>query len=83
MTTPTQSQHPWRATVRTIAAAVIAFALLAPAIAAELGVDSVPWVAGFLTAIGAVTRVMAIPGVVAWVRKYAPFLAPDAAHKEL
>lgn len=72
---PTQTRHPWRATVRTVAAAIVGLAVLAPAIAAELGAESVPWVAATLATIGAVTRVLAIPGVEAWMRRFVPWLA--------
>ena len=74
--TPTQAAHPWRATVRTVLAAVIGLAVLAPTIAAELGVESIPWVAGALAVIAAVTRVLAIPGVIAWTQRFLPWLAP-------
>lgn len=60
---PTQTRHPWRATVRTVLAALP----LAPVIVAELGVGSVPWVVTGLGVIGAVTRVLAIPAVDQWL----------------
>lgn len=61
--TPTQVQHPWRAVVRTIVAAIP----LVPIIVTALGVESVPWVASGLAGIAAVTRVLAIPAVNAWL----------------
>lgn len=79
---PTQTRHPWRATVRTIVAAVVGLALLGPLVAAELGVQSVPWVAGVLAVIGAVTRVLAIPGVEAWMRQYVPWLSAEPSKEE-
>ena len=74
---PTQAAHPWRATIRTTLAAVLGLAVLAPEIVAELGVGSIPWVAGTLAVIAAVTRVLAIPGVVAWTERFMPWLAPS------
>lgn len=79
---PTQARHPWRATVRTIVAAVVGLALLGPLVAAELGVQSVPWAAGVLAVIGAVTRVLAIPGVEAWMRQYVPWLSAEPSKEE-
>ena len=68
---PTQTQHPWRATTRTV------FAVLPviPIVVAELGVGSVPWVASAMVVIGGVTRVLAIPRVNAWLTEYVPWLA--------
>lgn len=73
---PTQAAHPWRATARTVLAAVVGLALLAPKIADELGIASVPWVAGALVVIGGITRVLALPGVIAWTERFLPWLAP-------
>lgn len=74
--TTTQAEHPWRATIRTALAAVVGLAILAPQIVAALGVGSIPWVAGTLAVIAAVTRVLAIPGVIEWTRRFLPWLAP-------
>lgn len=71
---PTQTRHPWRATVRTVFAAIIGILPLLPFIADELGVATVPWVAGALAVIGGVTRVLAMPAVNAWLTQYLPFL---------
>lgn len=73
--TPTQVAHPWRAVVRTIAAylvvAVPALLLIIPIVQDELGPylpeSWIVWLgttAAVLAAlVGAVTRIMAIPGV--------------------
>ncbi|MFU8849452.1 hypothetical protein ACNAW0_00435 [Micromonospora sp. SL1-18] len=80
MTAPTtQTRHPARATIRTIFAAVVALLSLLPTIAAVAGVDAVPLVTQALVVTGAVTRVLAIPGVDAWLRRYLPFLASAPA----
>jgi len=77
---PTQTRHPWRATLRTIFAAGLALASLAPTIAAVGGLDKLtatPAVAQVLAVCGIITRVMAIPGVNDLLRKVLPFLATD------
>lgn len=77
--TPTQVRRPWRATLRTTFAALIALAGLAPILvqAAGLDPDKLPWLAGALAVCAAVTRVMAAPGVETWLRRYIPWLAAD------
>ncbi|ROO51474.1 hypothetical protein EDC02_6352 [Micromonospora sp. Llam0] len=77
----TQSRHPWRATLRTAVAATIAALPLIPLAASEAGIDTVPAVAGVVAVTGAITRVMAIPGVDAWLRAYAPWLASAPRHE--
>lgn len=74
-TKPTQVRHPWRATARTVFAGVIALASLLPTIALVAHVETVPLVAQTLTVLATVTRVLAIPGVDAWMRQYVSFLA--------
>lgn len=74
---PTQARHPWRATGRTIAAALIALLPLLPAIVDALGVAAVPWVMGGLGVIAGVTRVLAMPAVNDWVSDYLPWLAAE------
>lgn len=71
----TQSRHPWRATVRTIFAAAVALLTLLPVIAATAGVDTVPAIAQVLLVAGAVTRVLALPGVEKFLELYVPWLA--------
>ncbi|MFI6333179.1 hypothetical protein ACIBBG_33505 [Micromonospora chersina] len=72
---PTQTHYPWRATLRTVFAGVVALLSLLPTVAAVAGVDAVPLIAQTLTVAAAVTRVLAIPGVDAWLRRYLPWLA--------
>lgn len=75
----TQTRYPWRAVARTIFAAVVALLSLLPTIAAVAGIDAVPLVAQAVTVAAAVTRVLAIPGVDAFLRQYLPFLASAPA----
>ena len=81
----TQSQHPWRATIRTILAVVVALSAMAPSIysAATQGSPEAATGAAAL-ALGiaaAITRIMALPGVEAVppVLVAAPALLPHRA----
>ncbi|MFY1669484.1 hypothetical protein ACN27G_05950 [Plantactinospora sp. WMMB334] len=74
---PTQTRHPWRATVRTGVAAVLGAVSLLPTVAVTAGVDAVPAVAQAVVVAGAITRVMALPGVDEWLRRFAPWLATE------
>lgn len=74
----TQTRNPWAAVRRTLAAGVAALVVLAPVapdIARALGVEGIAWVAGVLTVLAAVTRVLAIPQVEKWLRAHWPSLA--------
>lgn len=71
----TQTRHPWRATARTVVAAGLGALSLLPTVAVAAGVDTVPLVAQAVAVSAAVTRVMALPGVDAWLRSYVPWLA--------
>lgn len=77
----TQTAHPWRATTRTIFAAGVALLTLLPVIAATAGIDTIPAIAQVLVVAGAVTRVLALPGVEDFLESYFPWLAArPAAH---
>lgn len=71
----TQTAHPWRATARTVFAATVALLTLLPVIAATAQIDTVAWVAQVLVVTGAVTRVLALPGVESFLETYLPWLA--------
>lgn len=73
--TPTQSRHPWRATLRTVFAGLVAVATLLPVAAAAGGVDTVPAVAQAITVAAAITRLLALPAVDDFLRRFAPWLA--------
>ncbi len=78
---PTQVRRPWRATLRSAFQALIAFAGLAPLIAAAVeeatGFDltGVPFVVTALLVCAAVTRVMALAAVEAFLQTFVPFLS--------
>lgn len=72
----TQEQYPWRTTIRTLFQAIVGFASMWGLIIVALGLDeAIPWVAASLAVTGALTRVMAIPEVNAWLERWVPRLA--------
>lgn len=76
---PAQITYPWRSTLRTILWAVVAFAAMSPLIYTaatqqEPG-QAVGWVATALAILAAVQRVMTLPVVDAFLRRYLPWLA--------
>lgn len=77
--TATQTAHPWRATLRTVLWAIVAFAAMAPLIySAAAGGDpeqAVGWVATALGILAAIQRVMTLPVVDQFLRRYVPWLA--------
>ena len=61
---PSQTTYPWRATVRTVLAAVISIAAVWGLVVQAAGVDeTTPVVATTIAVAGAITRIMAIPAV--------------------
>lgn len=93
----TQERNPRSASVRTGLAALIGMlVLLNPILAVVIEVlrpydATIPgwvfiWLNGTITitavAIALVTRVMAVPGVNDWLRKYAPWLSPEDKQPE-
>lgn len=80
---PTQIERPWRATLRTVFQALIAFAGLAPFIAAAIeeatgyDLERVPFVITALLVCAAIARVMALPAVETFLSDYFPWLAAD------
>lgn len=76
---PTQTKHPWRATARTLFAAGVGLLTLIPEVATAAHVDATVGVTQVLAVTGAVTRILAIPGVEAWMQQYLPFLSAAPA----
>ena len=73
----TQEQHPWRATARTLFAALIPFPSMWALIAEALGLDtSWTWLAVSLAVTAGITRVMALPAVNAFLARFLPWLLP-------
>lgn len=81
MSTPTQVRRPWRATARTVFAGIVAFAALLPFIVEASGLEPevYPWLGGILAVAAAVTRIMALPQVEAFLTRFVPWLAADPA----
>lgn len=76
--TPTQVRRPWRATVRTVFQALVALATLLPFIVSGVYQDSTAYpavVVQVLAVSGALSRVMALPQVEAFLRLFLPFLS--------
>jgi hypothetical protein len=74
---PTQVRRPWRSTVRTTFQALVALAVLFPILVETAGLDpeSFPWLAGALAVAATVARVMALPQVENFLRRFVPWLA--------
>ena len=72
---PTQTVHPWRATARTILAALIGFLPLLPVLVDALGLGAYAWAGAAVAVAAAITRALAVPGVNAWLARYLPALA--------
>lgn len=82
---PTQVRRPWRSTIRTVVQLVVAVATVAPLVAAGVyvDVDQAPAIVGqVLAAAAVVTRVMALPAVEAFLRRWVPWIAADPPPKE-
>lgn len=74
--TATQVRRPWRATVRTVFQALVAFSAMWALIVETLNLDpGLQWVAASLAVTGGVTRVMTLPAVEAFLERFVPFLA--------
>ena len=80
-TQPTQVKRPWKAVARTVFQALVAFAVLAPSIysaaASRDAGEATGYAAVGLAIAGGITRVMALPGVNNFLRRFVPFLAAD------
>ncbi|MGV8973636.1 MAG: hypothetical protein ACOH10_15055 [Rhodoglobus sp.] len=78
ISTATQVQRPWRTLVRTVFQGIVGFAPLVPLIVAASGVDeTLGAVAAGIAVSGAITRIMALPGVESWLARFVPLLAAD------
>lgn len=72
---PTQTQHPGRATLRTVVAGLLGLVTLLPYILAGAHLDGTVLGGQALAVSAAVTRVLAIPGVNTWLTENVPWLA--------
>lgn len=72
---PTQVEHKWRATVRTVFQVVLALAAIIPLIVPAIGLSSAAGVGAIVLAVAAaITRLMAEPKVNDFIEKFAPWL---------
>lgn len=76
----TQVKRPWRTTVRSVFQFTLALASLLPFLAGGVysDLDQAPVIVGQVLAVAAtITRVMALPQVEAFLRRFAPWLAAE------
>jgi len=81
MTQPTQTRHPWRATLRTAVAVAIGLLPLLPEILGDLHLGTTVTGAQTLAIAAGVTRLLARPDVELFLRRFAPWLAAQPAPK--
>lgn len=83
---PTQVRRPWRSTARTAFQALVALAVLFPVLVETSGLEpeSFPWLAIPVAVAAGFARVMALPQVEVFLKRFIPFLAaaPGATQKE-
>lgn len=78
LTTPTQVRRPWRSTVRTLFQAALGFCSMWAVLVEAAGLDTRwQWVSASLVVTAAVARVMAVPAVEVFLRRFVPWLAAD------
>lgn len=73
----TQVENSWRATTRTAFAVLVSLASLIPTILATTDLDATVLGAQVLVVAGAVTKVLALPGVNKFIEDFLPFLAAE------
>jgi hypothetical protein len=74
---PTQVRRPWRTVARSAFQFIVALAVLFPIVVDRTGlqVEDWPWLAVPLGVAAFITRVMAVPQVETFLRRFLPFLA--------
>lgn len=72
-----QVSYPWRATLRTAAAATVAALPLVAVVLTDLHLHATVWGGWLIGATTGMTRVMAIPQVDGWIRRWVPWLSPQ------
>lgn len=73
----TQTRHPWRATLRTAFALLVAGLSLLPEVLAAADLDGTVIGAQTLVVTAAVTRVLALPAVDTFLARWVPWLAAE------
>lgn len=80
MPAPTQVRRPWNAVARTltaVGAGMVAALPFLPDVIRASGLEQTAFGAGALGVVAAVTRILAVPGVNAWLRDHVPFLSAE------
>jgi len=77
--TPTQTKHPVRAVLRTVAAGAVAALPLIPLALAGVHLDGTAVGVEIIAVSGGITRLLAMPAVNGWLQQYVPFLAASPA----
>lgn len=73
-----QVRRPWRATARTVFQGAIGALAMLPLVVEASGLDETAApVAGAVAISAGVTRVMALPAVELWLRRFVPWLAAE------
>ena len=75
-------KQPWREVARNTTVAAIALLPILPSIAHAAEIDKIPAVAAFLAVAAAVSRVLTIPAVDAWLDRYMPWLTETEKGKD-
>jgi hypothetical protein len=78
---PTQVRRPWRSVARTIFQATVSLAAMWGLVVEAAGLPDWAWVGCSVAVAGGITRVMSLPGVEAWLRRFLPFLAAAPSPK--
>ncbi|MEU2002075.1 hypothetical protein ACH47B_13385 [Rhodococcus sp. NPDC019627] len=73
----TQVENSWRATARTAFAVLVSLVTLVPTILVTTDLDATVLGAQVLVVAGAVTKVLALPGVNKFIEDFVPFLAAE------
>lgn len=73
----TQTQHPWKATVRTAFQMLVGLAAILPLVLDDVA-GAAPWAVAVVGVAATVTRVMAIPQVEDYLERHFPWLAASS-----
>ena len=82
MASTTQVTHPWRATARTIFAALVGFVFVFPVVLSDFHFPIQGAVGTAIAATAVVTRFLALPSVNAALETYVPWLGASKAVKQ-
>jgi hypothetical protein len=78
-----QVLHPTRAVLRTVFAAVVSFSAIFPLIVDAAHLSQAAGIGGAVAVAGAITRVLALPSVEAFLQQFVPWLSASPADAEV